>query len=292
MAILNYVSSFVGETNVYPRLARLICNDSYATVIEPGYIGLTALQGNPLSASDYVFVSYGTDANTHGIFTPSISNGVVTLAPYIGAGSVLLPVVANHIAVFTDTAGQIGDPTGTVAHLGNIQAGSLAGDVGGFYSFAATPNRGYLSLQANANSGNFGVAIRNLSFGQSTTMEIPDPGVATANFAVVPAALVNANLISASGTAGKVADSGIAVSNVQLKTQVLSNTVANGGGSASFSIAVSGVTASSIAVCNFKTQANAASILTAECGSNVINIVASADPGACSVSYVAYVVAQ
>lgn len=291
MAILNYVSSFIGETDVSPRLARLICNDSYATVITPGYLGLTSLQGNPLSPSDFIFVSYGAESNTQGIFTPSISNGVVTLNPYIGQGNVLLPVVANHIAVFENTSGQIGDNAATAINGGNIQAG-LSGTAGFLSSFPATASKGSLHLTAVANTGNTVTTISNVAMGQASTISIPDPGGATANFLIRPAALVNGNLISANGVAGLAADSGIAASNVQLKTQVLAGTVAASAVAATFNITVTGVTASSIVVCNFQSQANPATILTVTAGTNLVTIVADANPGNCVISYVAYIVGQ
>lgn len=291
MAILNYVSSFIGEIDVSPRLARLICNDSYATVITPGYIGTTSLQGNPLSPSDFVFVTYGAESNTQGIFTPSISNGVVTLNPYIGQGNVSLPVTANHIAVFDNTSGQIGDDAATAINGGNIQAG-LSGTAGHLASFPSTASKGSLRVTAVANTGNTVTTISNAAMGQASTISIPDPATATANFLIRPAALVNGNLISANGVAGLAADSGIAASNVQLKTEVLAGTANVPAIAATFNFTVNGLTSSSIVAVNFKSQTNPASILTASAGTNNITIVATADPGTCVVQYVAYIVGQ
>lgn len=103
---------------------------------------------------------------------------------------------------------------------------------------------------------------------------------------------VDGNLGKFSDTAGTLEDSGIVAANVQLKDSTLVGTASYVGGSASFAITVTGLTASSKAVVNFTTQANAASVLTSACGTNVINVVATADPGACTVTYVAFKVAQ
>ena len=231
MAILGYDSSFAGEIGVKPRLARLICNDSLATITAAGYLTQATTQGNPLSPSDFVFIVYGANQNLQGIFTVSISNvGVITLAA--------LPVVA-----------------GTATYTGATVDGNIA--------------------QFN-----------------NTTGELIDSGVASDSVVIYTGASVIGNIPEFDSVTGSVIDSGVATRDVQLKAEVLANTVADAGGSASFSIAAVGVTAASVAVCTFATQTNPASILTASCGVDVINIVASADAGSSTVNYIAYIAAQ
>lgn len=281
MAILNYESIFVGEIGVKPRLARLICNDTYATITSAGYIGLTSLQGNPLSPSDFVFVSYGADSNTSAIFNPSISNGIVTLVSLpINPGNVSLPVTANHMAVFTDTTGKIGDDAATAINGGNIQAG-LSGTAGYVASFPSTAAKGSLRVTAVANTGNTLTTLSNAAMGQATVVTIPDPGTATANLAIAPAALVNGNLVSASGTAGRVADSGVAVTNVQLKNSIYANfSSVYGGGSTSTTFVLTGLTSSALITGNIIASTNSVSITKITPTSNTITVTFSADPGA------------
>lgn len=116
-------------------------------------------------------------------------------------------VLANHIAVFSDTAGTIDDDAATAINTGNIQAG-LSGTAGYLASFPATSARGSLRLVAANSAGDTVTQITNASFNQASVLTIPDPGTATANFLLAPAALISGNLIAASGTAGKVVDAG------------------------------------------------------------------------------------
>lgn len=194
-----------------------------------------------------------TGASDYGIFQVSINraNGQITLSTWVSAGDVLLPVVNGNFAMFNGTSGQIADlnltpsdnTSGTVAMVtssvqpnriatytnftgslsvnpataitdGDIQVGTSTGSQRYFISRSPTATRGSLRVGASNNVGNFDTTISNASMGQSSTINIPDPAVASANFAVAPAALVNNNLIRASGTAGLVADAGIAVSQV------------------------------------------------------------------------------
>jgi hypothetical protein len=96
--------------------------------------------------------------------------------------SVTTPTIANHIAVFTNTAGNLGEDAATAINGGNIQAG-LSGTGGTLTSFpAGRPNRGSLTVAAAENTGNTATTITNAAMGQASVISIPDPGAATANF--------------------------------------------------------------------------------------------------------------
>lgn len=58
------------------------------------------------------------------------------------------------------------------------------------------------------------LTITNAAMGQATTLTVPDSGTATARVNVSPAALVNGNLIQASGTLGLTQDSGITAASI------------------------------------------------------------------------------
>lgn len=116
-------------------------------------------------------------------------------------------VAVNRIAVFTDTDGTIGDPSTPAIHDGNIQAG-LSGTAGTLSSFPASATTGKFTIAGVANSGDFTVTLSNASHGQNTNYSISDVGAATGQLLNKTAALVDGNLISASGTAGKVVDAG------------------------------------------------------------------------------------
>jgi hypothetical protein len=293
MAILKFTSIFPGEINVGPRLARLLCTDSYETITEAGYLTTSSLDGNPLSPSDYIFVSYGANSDTHAILTPTFSNGLITLIPLpISGGDVLLPVVTNHLAVFTNTVGQIGDPSGTAIHGGNLQAG-LSGTAGYVASFPSTSAKGSLRVTAVANTGDTVTTISNAAMGQASTITIPDPSSASANFLVAAAPLANGNLVVANGTAGLTSNSGITATNVQLASNIKAFNYSYAGGSATATVPLTGVTTSSIAVANIATSTNPAVVdFVKILAPNQLTIVFSADPGASTINIIAFLAPQ
>ena len=117
----------------------------------------------------------------------------------------------------------IGAATGTslsttgaiISTLGYLASGSAAGGVvGNIAMYSTTASRGTLQFLCQNNASAYNILVQNASYGQSSTLTIPDVGSATANFALSPAALVSGNLIQASGTAGLVQDSGISSASI------------------------------------------------------------------------------
>lgn len=115
--------------------------------------------------------------------------------------SVAVPTIINHLAVFTDTNGTLGEDVSTAINGGNLQAG-LSGTAGTVASFPATASRGSLLLKGVANTGNTNTTISNAAMGQASVVSIPDPVAATANFAVLPAAVSSGTVAVFSGTSG------------------------------------------------------------------------------------------
>ncbi len=90
-------------------------------------------------------------------------------------------VVANHIALFQDTAGTVDDTAATAINNGSIQAG-LSGLAGTLRSYPAVAANGVMIMAAVGNAGNFNTTVSSISsLGQSTVYTLPDPGAATAN---------------------------------------------------------------------------------------------------------------
>ena len=231
--ILQFPTPIPVTNGNYPQFKFAVFGDNLTAVTTAGYLNSSSIEaGLPLSNADVVMALYSFNAQTStgsfGIFTVSIaaSNGQITLTAWGNPGDVVLPTIANYIAHFTNTSGTLSSNPANVINAGNIQAG-LSGTAGTFASFPATSAKGSLILAAVANTGNTSTTISNAAMGQASVVSIPDPATATANFAVAPAALVNNNLIKASGTAGLVADAGIAASAVMLTTAV--NTMTGSG---------------------------------------------------------------
>ncbi len=204
------------------------------------------------------------------------------------------PTIANHLAVFTNTAGNLGEDVATAINAGNLQAG-LAGTAGTLISFPATTANGSLILAAVNAGGAFNTTISNGTMAQSTVYTIPDVTAATGQFLVKTAALVSGNLVQASGTAGVTVDSGVATTNVQLKTQVKAAQTADigGGGAGPINVVVAGLTAASVVVATIVSSSNTVAVAKVAPGSGSFDITFTGDPGAaCVVSYVAYIAAQ
>lgn len=299
-AYFRIVTDVTGQIDFNPRRVKLIVSDNLATVTTAGYLNVANLEGFAIYPTDIIdlIYSYNTTlrSGTYAVCTVAISNGVITLSTWTSPGDVLLPVVNNHLAVFSGTTGTIADPSGTAIHGGGLQAG-LSGTAGTLTSYPATSSKGSLIVAAVANTGNTATTISNVAMGQASVVSIPDPGTATANFAVAPAALVNGNLVEASGTAGLVADAGVAVSAVQLKANIHGVKSANigGGGTSPVTVTVSGMTSSSVVIAQTVSSTNAGPVyaLAPTAGSGSFTITPSTDPGASwIINYVVFIAAQ
>lgn len=250
MTILSFTTDVAGQIGVKPRLCRILATDDLDAVSAAGFIKNSPSGVNNLEPTDVIHMIYSyqptSGLGTFGIFRPYFSAGVITLIPWVDNADVLLPVVsgdfanfngttgqikdsgflpsdatktkvvmasaavlANHIACFSDTAGTVNDDSATAINGGNIQAG-LSGTAGTLASFPSTAAKGSLQVVAVANTGDTATTISNAAMGQASVVSIPDPATATANFAIAPTALVNGNIVKASGTAGLVADGGLA----------------------------------------------------------------------------------
>lgn len=206
-----------GMVGVLPNPKFMVTGDNLAAVTTAGYLNQVSLESNPVATTDVIQCLYSfnlaTQSGTYGIFSVAISNGIITLSLEQSAGEVTLPTIANHIATYTNVSGGLSKDAATAINGGNIQAG-LSGTAGYLASFPATASKGSLEVVAVANTGNTITTISNAAMGQASVVSIPDPGAATANFAVAPSALVSGNLVSASGTAGLVVDSAITAASV------------------------------------------------------------------------------
>lgn len=235
MGVLQFPTPIPMTNGDYPNLKFAVFSDNLTTVTTAGYLNQASYTGAiPLSNADVIMGLYSfsqqTQSGTFGIFTVNIatSTGQITLTSWSNPGDAVLPTTANYLAHFTNTTGTISSAAGNVTQPGNITAGvSSTGIAGTLASTPGTASKGQLILAAVANTGNTNTTISNVAMGQASVISIPDPAAATADFVVAPAALVNNNLVKASGTAGLVADAGIAASAVMQTTAV--NTMSGAG---------------------------------------------------------------
>jgi len=228
MGIVNATFGLLGQDGVQPRRVQLVTTDNLATITKAGYLTEQGINPSFIYPTDIFDTIYNYNVNTTvGTYIellPTIFNGVITLNA--ASSTIVIPTIANHIATYINTEGGLSEDPATAISGGNIQAG-LSGTAGYLASFPATASRGSLRLTAVANTGNTVTVISNAAMGQASTISIPDPAGATADFVLAPAALVNNNLIKASGTVGLIVDAGIAASAVMLNNAV--NTLTGSG---------------------------------------------------------------
>jgi len=114
MTISQIQLEFAGQTNVNPRLGRIVCDDNLSTITTAGYLNSNA-GGYAFYPTDMLAISY---AGGEGFFTLSFgANNVITLAET--GTSVTLPTVANDIAIFSNTTGTLAD---SGIPIGNVPA--------------------------------------------------------------------------------------------------------------------------------------------------------------------------
>jgi len=92
------------------ELIRVTTTSTFAQVTTAGWWNNSPIEGNSISPVDQVQIcySYGTALQTTAIFNVAVNaQGVVTLS--VAETSVLLPTVANHLAIFTNTTGTLAD---------------------------------------------------------------------------------------------------------------------------------------------------------------------------------------
>lgn len=184
MGILQFPAPLAGQVGVIGAIKYMTTTDNLATITTAGYLNNPDLAVYPIAASDILGVTYSFNTNTQSgsfeLFSVSISGGVITLVAQPTTG-IVLPTIANHIATYTNTSGNLSEDPATAISGGNIQAG-LSGTAGTLASFPSTALKGSLKIVGVANTGNTNVTISNAAHGQASVYSIPDSGQATANF--------------------------------------------------------------------------------------------------------------
>ncbi len=269
-------SSVQSTQQTLPSIIYILTNDTYATVTATGYLTRSKQEGFTYSNNQMALV-YTTDEGPVWLKVvitysgASVLNTVVSLVQISSPGDVTLPTIASNIIVSTDTVGTLANTTGTAINRGSIQAG-LSGDAGTLISYPGTALKGSLIIAGVDNTGNTNVTISNALHGQASVYSIPDVGASTGQFLVKTSALVDGQLIKASGTAGKVIGAGFAV--------LANTTAAYAGGGTSNAFTATGIGATSIVTASILASTNTVSIAKVVPTANTLTVFFSADPGA------------
>ncbi len=257
------VTSQVSMTqSTLPSLIYIQTTDTFATVTTTGYLTGFKQEGFTFSNNQMALV-YTTDEKAVWLQVAitysgaSVLNTVISLVDPVAPGTVTLPTIANHIAVYTDTAGSLSEDATTAINGGNIQAG-LSGTAGTLASFPATASKGSLKIVGVANTGNTDVTISNAAHGQATVYSIGDIGASTGGLVAATSA-VRMKAVAAAAAAG---------------------------GNAAQSFTDAFCTTSSTVIGNWNTQANAASVLKIVPGNGSFVVTSSANAGVGTFSYI------
>ena len=184
-----YVVQSIGATVILQRAADMQCIEQIRagqfvtvgagsvnagniySIVEPlpAHFGVDALVFNADPSAGGVSFSGGA----------STANGLVAFSDT--SGNVKEPTTTTTLGQSLDVTGSITASTGITSTAGNITSGS-SGDAGTFISFPATAGNGTLILQAVNAGGAFDTTIASGTIGQSSVITIPDPGAATAKF--------------------------------------------------------------------------------------------------------------
>lgn len=217
-----------GQGGVLPQIVYIETNDTLATVLTAGYLNHVVAEGLPITSSTMALVATKASVNASQYSTQwlqvTLSGGNWSLAAPSGSVTVTLPTIANHMATYSNTAGNLSEDAATAINGGNLQAG-LSGTAGYLASFPATASQGSLRVTAVANTGNTVTTVSNAAMGQASVVSIPDPGAATASFVLntgtttmaagskLVLAKANgteaANAVTASGNAGVITTSSL-----------------------------------------------------------------------------------
>jgi hypothetical protein len=185
MAILNITISQTGLAGVKPALAYIETNDPVATILATGYLNHVVEQGYsfplPCIATVSTKETPTSEAKVGWYGLSHVGANWSLVLDTSSSGGVDLPTTTNHIAVYKDALGLIGEDAATAINFGNIQAGGVLGTAGYFRSYPNNPANGHLDFFATASLGPAAVRITNADHNQDSTYSFPDTGASTAN---------------------------------------------------------------------------------------------------------------
>ncbi len=307
---VTFIKRIDGATN---NLVYMEVSNTLAQATTAGYVA--AQQANIDALNDGAWTWETNDAimlsASDGIAWCSIdatfANLTVFSALTVNAVTFTPPSIANHLAVFTNTAGNLSQDVATAINQGNLQAG-LDAHAGTLISYPGTTLSGHLIVAAVNNSGgNFNTTISNAaSVGQSQVVSIPDSGASTANFLLskttgtqhvtVGSLQVDAGNVSAGLAAGGTAGTFVSYSATGSKGALILAGVANTGNT---NTTISNAAMGQASVISIPDPGAATANFVLDAGTNVsgtfttlnaVNLkygatpVAQVDPGSCTIT--------
>lgn len=212
MGIVQSPSILPGQVGVQGAIKYMVTTDTLATVTAAGYLNAIDLAVNPIFATDILGITYlytaNTNSGTFALFTVSISNGVITLAPIVNSGDVLLPVVSGDFANFNGTSGQIKDAGYSPTNAAKTKVVML--------NAAPTINHVAQFTSADGTIGDGGVLGTAAAKAASNAAQSTLASTAGSGFTI-------GHLVTAGDTVGSITDSGIVASSISGAVTQLGN---------------------------------------------------------------------
>src|SRR6185503_6783356 len=114
MPVLSITTLSPGLVGVYPRLIYIATNDTLASVTTAGYLNsYNAVNPGQMRDGDMALVVTKTSQSAvnvdTGFLQVNFSAGSWSLIQTNSPGSVTLPTIANHIATYTGTTGNLSE---------------------------------------------------------------------------------------------------------------------------------------------------------------------------------------
>jgi hypothetical protein len=261
MGVIQAPAVLPGQVGVIGAMKYMVTSDNLSKITTAGYLNNLDLAVNPIFASDVLAVNYSynqqTNSGTFGIFTVTISNGVITLVDWANAGNVLLPVVSGDVASFNGTTGQIKDSGVTFSNSSDT--------VSSLFHGTATAGDFVTVNNANKTIQDSGAA----------------PSAASQPFVVMsPGTLTTGHLIKLNDANGTIADQGVAMKSVAQ--------AAVAGGAAAQTVTDAFCTSAASVIASWNDTTNAVSIQKVAAGNGSFVVTSSADPGASHINYVIF----
>lgn len=128
MAILQLPTPLAAQEGLRPATKKMVCTDSLATITTAGYLNSVSLESFPIATTDVLEVLYAynttTKVGSFGLFTVSITNGVITLAAQVIPGTATIngALVSGNIPDFNGTTGALSDSGISAANVMKLNA--------------------------------------------------------------------------------------------------------------------------------------------------------------------------
>lgn len=179
-----YFTGTLTQTVVMPVVSTLIVGEEYFLVNNStGAVTVNSSGGNLIAVMPQNSTLRLICILNSGTTAASWSS----VAGYTSAGKVDNGTT-GQIAYYAASGQTVDGNPATLDSSGNLTVLSSHVGFGGTAGLqtlnAPTAGKGFMSFLANDNAGNFGILVENQSYGQSTTLSIPDPANASAEFMI------------------------------------------------------------------------------------------------------------